>query len=102
MPLPILPVLTPLAISIASFMGFKNTNKNTKTSREIAEKQRVRQLKLAELNIQAQKHLEENRQRFQVDLENKRQEFQIRMSTLGFAQQMTGSGFFLTYNIFSL
>ncbi|MDM8555686.1 hypothetical protein QUF75_13220 [Desulfococcaceae bacterium HSG7] len=89
MPLPILPLLTPIAISMASIMGFRNSNENTKTSMEIAEKTRASQLQLAELNIQAQKHLEENRQQFQVDLENKRQEFQIRMSNLGFAQQMT-------------
>jgi predicted GTPase len=89
MPIPLLPLLTPLALSIAGFMGFRNTNKTTSTSKEIAEQQQSNQLKLAYLNIQAQKDLEENRQRLQVDLERSRQQFQERMSYFGFKQQLT-------------
>lgn len=89
MPLPLIPLLTPLAISIAGFLGFRNTNKTTSTSKEIAEQQQSNQLKLAYLNIQAQRDLEENRQHFQVNLELSRQQFQERMSYLGFQQQLT-------------
>ncbi|GEM_PF-1610753 len=90
MPLPLIPLLiTPLALSIAGWMGFRNTNKTTSTSKEIAEQQQSNQLKLAYLNVQAQKNLEENRQRLQVDLEMSRQQFQERMSYFGFKQQLT-------------
>ncbi|OQW90843.1 MAG: hypothetical protein BWK78_06070 [Thiotrichaceae bacterium IS1] len=97
---PFIPLLTPLAYSVAGWMGFRNTNKTTSTSKEIADKttstskeiaeqQQSNQLKLAYLNIQTQRNLQENGQRFQVNLEMNRQQFQERMSYLGFKQQLT-------------
>jgi predicted GTPase len=86
-----LPLAFPLAFSLAplatAITGWFSGSKNSKTNKEIAEQQQANQLKLAYLNIQAQKNLEENRQGFQGDLEMSRQQFQERMTYLGFKQQ---------------
>jgi hypothetical protein len=80
--------LAPLATAVAtSVSGWFSGSRNSKTNKEIAEQQQANQLKLAYLNIQAQKNLEENRQGFQGDLEMSRQQFQERMTYLGFKQQ---------------
>lgn len=78
MPFPLVPALGALAVSMSGFLGFRNTNKSTATSKELAKKQQEHQLMLAELNIQAQRNFEEDRQAFQE-----------RMAALGFAQQLT-------------
>jgi len=90
MPLPLFAPLAPLLLPIATFLGFsRNTSKQIDTNKEISKQQQVQQLKIAHLNIQAQKDLEEKRQQFQINLEVGRQRFQERMSNLGFKQQKT-------------
>lgn len=96
--MPILSLLTPIATFFGGLIFARNTDKSTKTSKEIAlhqsdtqktlEIQRQQtQLKLAYLNIEAQAQLEKRRQEFQSDSQEKQHQLQRDLTHLNIEAQ---------------
>ncbi|OQW90904.1 MAG: hypothetical protein BWK78_05960 [Thiotrichaceae bacterium IS1] len=98
MPIQFLPFLAPIATFFGGLIFARNTDKSTKTSKEIAlhqsdsqkelEVQRQQtQLKLAYLNIESQAQLEKRRQGFQLESQERQQQFQKDLTYLNIEAQ---------------